>query len=42
VRSADVVQIASVETMELFPDISIGDAPAPPGEQIKNKETAKP
>jgi len=27
VRSADVVQVASVETVELFPDISIGDAP---------------
>jgi biopolymer transport protein ExbD len=28
VRSADVVQLASLETVELFPDISIGDAPA--------------
>lgn len=28
VRSADVVQGLSVETVELFPDISIGDAPA--------------
>ncbi len=27
VRSADVVQVTSVETIELFPDISIGDAP---------------
>lgn len=27
VRSADIVQVASVETVELFPDISIGDAP---------------
>lgn len=27
VRSADVVQIASLETVQLFPDISIGDAP---------------
>ena len=26
VRSADVVQFTSVETVELFPDISIGDA----------------
>ena len=26
VRSADVVQVTSVETIELFPDISIGDA----------------
>jgi len=28
VRSAEVVQLASLETVELFPDISIGDAPA--------------
>lgn len=28
VRSADIVQVASLETVELFPDISIGDAPA--------------
>jgi Biopolymer transport protein len=28
VRSADVVQVASLETVELFPEISIGDAPA--------------
>jgi len=27
VRSAEVVQVTSVETVELFPDISIGDAP---------------
>lgn len=27
VRSADVVSVASVESVELFPDISIGDAP---------------
>ncbi|NOX43572.1 MAG: biopolymer transporter ExbD [Gammaproteobacteria bacterium] len=27
VRSADVVQVTTVETIELFPDISIGDAP---------------
>ena len=27
VRSADIVQVATVETVELFPDISIGDAP---------------
>lgn len=27
VRSADVVQFASLETVELFPDIAIGDAP---------------
>ena len=26
VRSADVVQFTSVETVELFPNISIGDA----------------
>ncbi len=29
VRSADVVDITTVETIELFPDISIGDAPSP-------------
>ena len=28
VRSADIVQVTTVETVELFPDISIGDAPA--------------
>lgn len=28
VRSADIVQVASLETVELFPNISIGDAPA--------------
>lgn len=28
VRSADIVQIANLETVELFPNISIGDAPA--------------
>jgi len=27
VRSADIVQVATVETVELFPNISIGDAP---------------
>lgn len=27
VRSADIVQVASLETIELFPNISIGDAP---------------
>lgn len=27
VRSADIVQFATLETVELFPDISIGDAP---------------
>lgn len=27
VRSADIVQVTTVETFELFPDISIGDAP---------------
>ncbi len=28
VRSADVIQFTDVETVELFPNISIGDAPA--------------
>jgi hypothetical protein len=27
VRSADVVQFTEVETVELFPNVSIGDAP---------------
>lgn len=27
VRSADVVRMAAVETVELFPNVSIGDAP---------------
>lgn len=27
VRSADIVQVTTVETVELFPNISIGDAP---------------
>lgn len=27
VRSADIVQLATLETVELFPNISIGDAP---------------
>jgi len=27
VRSADIVQVATLETVELFPNISIGDAP---------------
>lgn len=35
VRSADIVQFTSVETVELFPNISIGDAP------IFEKITAK-
>ncbi len=29
VRSADIVNVAEVETVELFPNISIGDADAP-------------
>ncbi len=33
VRSANVVQVASVETIELFPDISIGDADEVAAEQ---------
>jgi len=28
VRSADIIEFTSVETVELFPNISIGDAPA--------------
>ena len=32
VRSADVVQFATLETVELFPNVSIGDAPDLPVE----------
>lgn len=36
VRSAQIVQVTTVETIELFPDISIGDAPEiVPGAEIK-------
>lgn len=35
VRSADVVQFTSVETVELFPNIAIGDAPG-----IESEKTA--
>ena len=33
VRSADIVQVASLETVELFPNISIGDAQAAADEE---------
>ncbi len=35
VRSAKVVRLATLETIELFPNISIGDAPSPPGKTEK-------
>jgi biopolymer transport protein ExbD len=45
VRSADIVQIGAVETIELFPKISIGDAPgfhrAQEIKQGKKKEVIK-
>lgn len=37
VRSADIVQAASLETIELFPDISIGDAPALPDKSLADE-----
>lgn len=39
VRSADVVQVASVETVELFPDISIGDAEVAPVTKVNLEHT---
>lgn len=41
VRYADIVQIAQLETVELFPNISIGDAPEETT-QINSSETAQP
>ncbi len=38
VRSADVVSALSVETIELFPNISIGDAPS----ELVSSKTASP
>lgn len=40
VRSADVVHIASLETVQLFPDISIGDAAINESDSL-NAETIK-
>ena len=37
VRSADIVQLASLETIELFPNISIGDAP----ELVSSQQTTQ-
>ena len=37
VRSADIVQVATLETVELFPNISIGDAP-----DLQSGETTAP
>lgn len=37
VRSADIVQLATLETVELFPNISIGDAP-----ELQSDVTAEP
>lgn len=39
VRSIDVVQVAEVETIELFPNISIGDAPAT--DNVQTSETGE-
>ena len=42
VRSADIVQAATLETIELFPNISIGDAPELAGtQQAVKQESAK-
>ncbi len=41
VRSANVVRLATVETIELFPNISIGDAPGPFGQTEKDSKTEK-
>lgn len=38
VRSADVVQFTAVETVELFPNISIGDAPGFESENAVQKQ----
>ena len=38
VRSADVLQITDVETVELFPNISIGDAPEIQTETLSNEK----
>ncbi len=39
VRSADVIQFTEVETVELFPNISIGDAPAKIAETESQKNS---
>ncbi len=39
VRSTDVIQITDVETVELFPNISIGDAPEIEAEITTQKKT---
>lgn len=49
VRSADIVQVASLETIELFPNISIGDAPSlaviesidEPSPRVEQKDTVE-
>lgn len=40
VRTADVLQLTDVETVELFPDISIGDAPPLTAESDSAKKQA--
>lgn len=40
VRSADVIQFTSVEKVELFPNISIGDAPVSETAKLNQKETS--
>jgi len=41
VRSADIVQFTSVETVELFPNISIGDAPVIEDASVPGKSVSK-
>ena len=41
VRTADVVQFTSVETVELFPNISIGDAPVFEDAAVPDKTVTK-
>lgn len=41
VRSADIVQFTSVETVELFPNISIGDAPVIEDAAVPGKTVLK-
>jgi len=41
VRSADVVQFTTVETVELFPNISIGDAPELEGNAVSDNSNSK-
>jgi len=42
VRSADIVQLTSVENVELFPNVSIGDAPPLIETEIQKKDEVQP